>query len=102
MKKITLLNKEERVIFHDKLINLPLKEKVIIDKSIFYYNDPAPCYIHRSSIVKKLLYKFQVSLEEQLLEGKRELMWSDIPLENREFIDLDNIVHKVIIKDYNS
>ena len=42
MKKITLLNKEERVIFHDKLNKSSFKEKVIIDKSIFTITDPAP------------------------------------------------------------
>lgn len=101
MKEITILNKENTVIFNDKIINLPLKEKVIIDKSILYYNDPAPCFIHRSSIVKKLLYSFQCHLELQLLEGKSELIWRDIPQEDREFIDLDEGVHKVIIRECN-
>lgn len=101
MKEIIIVNKENAIIFNDKLINLPLKEKVIIDKSILYYNDPAPCFIHRSSIVKKLLYRFQDYLEMQFLEGKKELIWSDIPKEDREFIDIDEEVHKVIIGESN-
>ena len=40
MKELTIINKDNVVLFNDKLINLPLKEKVIIDKSILYYNDP--------------------------------------------------------------
>jgi len=101
MKELTIINKDNVVLFNDKLINLPLKEKVIIDKSILYYNDPSPCFIHRSSIVKKMLYNFQTYIESQLLEGKRELIWGDIPKEEREFIDLDEGVHKVIIRESN-
>lgn len=47
-------------IYNDILKNLPIKESVILEKSLLFFNDPAPCHIHRTAV--------QIRLTEELLE----------------------------------
>lgn len=34
--------------------DIPIKEEVIIQKSIDFFSDPDPCYIHRGAVVVRL------------------------------------------------
>ena len=49
---------ENNVLYEGLLKELPLKETVIIEKSIYFFNDPDPCFIHRGAV--------QVRLTEEL------------------------------------
>lgn len=40
----------ERVLYEGKLKDIPLKETVILEKSVHFFNDPEPCYIHRGAV----------------------------------------------------
>ncbi len=54
----------DQLLYQGDLKDLPLKESVIIEKSIYFFNDPEPCYIHRGAV--------QVRLTEELLREARE------------------------------
>ena len=41
-------------VFRAPLIEIPLKEQTIIEKSIQFFDDPEPCYIHRGAVVTRL------------------------------------------------
>ncbi|MDR1559405.1 MAG: hypothetical protein LBS84_06860 [Clostridiales bacterium] len=43
------------VLFSGELTDLPLKEEWILKKSVEFFDDPAPCYIHRSAVAVRLL-----------------------------------------------
>ncbi|MDR2648393.1 MAG: hypothetical protein LBB94_01545 [Clostridiales bacterium] len=43
------------VLFRGNLMDLPLKEEMILKKSIEFFNDPAPCYIHKGAVTVRLL-----------------------------------------------
>ncbi len=45
-------------IYLGKIENLPIKEEVIIRESIELFGDDDPCIIHRSYIIKKVLFQF--------------------------------------------
>lgn len=47
------------LVYEGLLKDIPLKESVILEKSIQFFNDPEPCHIHRSAV--------RVRLTEELL-----------------------------------
>lgn len=63
--KQIILYSNEGVLYDGPLDELPIKEEVILEKSIFYYDDPNPCYIHRSAVHLRLISE----IEDQLSEG---------------------------------
>lgn len=51
------------ILYEGLPANLPLPEEVIIQKSIHYFSDPEPCYIHRSAVIMRLAAELQQALE---------------------------------------
>lgn len=45
-------------VYSGKIENLPIKEEVLISESIELFGDDDPCIIHRSYIIKKILFQF--------------------------------------------
>lgn len=41
-----------KTVLKTKLISLPIKENIILSKSMECFQDPEPCMIHRSAVVK--------------------------------------------------
>ncbi len=68
MKKKSLmymrvLDQGGAILFEGLPTNLPFPEEVIIQKSIHYFNDPHPCYIHRGAVIMRLAAEMQQALE---------------------------------------
>lgn len=55
IKSISFLNNRKEVVKSYKLTSVPIKEQTIISKSIEFFNDPEPCFIHRSAVIKRLV-----------------------------------------------
>ena len=55
-----------------KITGIPLRETAIIDATKEYYNDPYPCVIRRSAVMKIMFSQI-----EEMLKGKD----SNFPLE---------------------
>lgn len=91
-KKITFINQNGRTELCCKLSSLPLKEEKIIEKSKDLFNDPEPCIIHRSFVIKKMLMEISEYLEEVLPEGKGQIMCDKIPNSVSELICISNDV----------
>ena len=53
----------EGILYEGLLKDIPLKDSVIIQKSIHFFNDPEPCYIHRGAVRVRLTHE----LHEELL-----------------------------------
>lgn len=53
---------ENRVIYQGRWDDLPLSENIIIEKSIDFFNDPEPCYIHRDAVRVRLLAELEAGL----------------------------------------
>ena len=51
------------VLFEGNIMGLPLNEEWILKKSIEFFDDPAPCYIHRSAVTVRLLDEIWESAE---------------------------------------
>ncbi len=100
MKNMVLcfLDKNERILLEKKLTALPLKEDAIIQKSIEFFNDPEPCMIHRSAVMKRIFMEFGEFFSKKLEEGNHELLWSEIPEKWKEIMDIGQGVEQIVIK----
>lgn len=100
MKNMVLcfLDKDGRILLEKKLTALPLKEDAIIQKSIEFFNDPEPCMIHRSAVMKRIFMELGAFFSKKLEEGNHELLWSEIPEEWKEIIDVDRGVEQIVIR----
>lgn len=52
-------------IYHGYLKDIPLKEAVILEKSVEFFNDPEPCHIHRGAVRVRLTAEIQLEIENQ-------------------------------------
>ncbi len=55
MKEKVVIKKFDTVLYSGNILNIPIKEKVIIEKSIALFGDEDPCVIHISFIAKELV-----------------------------------------------
>ncbi len=59
VKNVSFLNGKNEVLRSVKFTSLPIKEQVLINKSIEFFGDPEPCFIHRSAVLKRLLAEIE-------------------------------------------
>ena len=58
---------DDGVIYQGRWDDLPLSETIIISKSIDFFNDPEPCYIHRDAVRIRLLAELEAGLNHNFL-----------------------------------
>ena len=46
-------------LFKEDFFFIPIKEEVLLAKCLEFFNDPAPCFIHRSAMTMRLLYEIE-------------------------------------------
>lgn len=73
-----------QVLYEGKLEGLPLREEIILAKSEEFFNDPAPCYIHRGAVSIRLYLEL-----EKAAAQKNLALWKQYtPLETAEDVQL--------------
>ncbi|MEC9485020.1 MAG: hypothetical protein UMR38_03985 [Candidatus Izemoplasma sp.] len=92
MNQKLLITKNDKIIFDSKLLNIPIKEDILIKRSIELFDDEDPCIIHQSYIVKefaqKLLELFDAST---IIEGEQ---YQD-DLNFLDFTDIDQLTFRL-------
>lgn len=48
------------LLYQGNWIEIPLKEDVIIENSIHFFDDPAPCFIHQNAVRVRLLTQLEM------------------------------------------
>ena len=97
-KNIIIYDKEDMVIFKGRIIALNLKEELIINMSIEYFNDPSPCFIHRSAVMKRLFVELEDYLESSSDQGKSEWKMDEIPENIKNILSAYDTVNKIQYK----
>lgn len=97
-KVVCFTDREGNVILEKKLTSLPLREEIIIAKSIEFFNDPEPCMIHRSAVMKRLFMEIDSFLNECLHRGERQLLWEYIPEFVKRYIDVPDNIAMISVK----
>ena len=67
---------DDNILFSGDLTDLPLKDEWIIKKSIEFFNDPEPCYIHRGAVTIRLLNEIW---DDIIKNGSSESEYADYP-----------------------
>jgi hypothetical protein len=62
---VEILDGEGTPIFEGPLQGLCFPEKLIIGKSMEFFRDPEPCFIHRSAVVSRLVAEIDLLLRKQ-------------------------------------
>ena len=52
----------DNVVYEGLLKDLPIKETVLIEKSISFFDDPEPCFIHRNAVRVRLTEELHTEL----------------------------------------
>ena len=50
-------------VFSGRVSDLPINEKILLSKSVEFFSDPEPCYIHRSAVQARLYAEFEQWLD---------------------------------------
>ena len=72
---LSLLAEDMRVLFHGLLSDYPLPESVILTCCEEFFNDPAPCEIHRRAVHLRLYAEMQ-----EMLPTGQTLSMYDVPI----------------------
>ena len=96
--KVCFLDCNKKVIFEKRVIDIPLKEKTIISKSIEWFSDPEPCMIHRSAVMKRLYFELIEYFESQKNNGNSLLALETIPAPLLDMLDIDTKAAFIDIK----
>jgi hypothetical protein len=70
---ILLRGKGGTVLFTGPLETLRFSEKLTVAKSIYFFNDPEPCFIHRSAVAARLFEELNLLLEKAKTISAAEL-----------------------------
>ncbi|ACL75380.1 hypothetical protein [Ruminiclostridium cellulolyticum] len=85
---VSIFNSDNELLFNGELNSVPIKETVIIKKSIEFFDDHNPCYIHRGAVTVRLLSEIEAYLkmhrEEDFTVGRHNGSVVD-------YIDIDGI-----------
>lgn len=57
--KLRIFNPSGEELFFGTVTSLPLSDELIIKKSMEFFNDEAPCFIHRSAVLKRLYLELE-------------------------------------------
>jgi hypothetical protein len=64
-RDIRLTDRDGKVLYEGPLNGLSFPEKLIIAKSIYFFNDEEPCFIHRGAVAARLFEELNRLLEQK-------------------------------------
>jgi hypothetical protein len=79
---IRLVGPEGKILYEGALNGLQFPERLIIAKSIYFFNDEEPCFIHRSAVAARLFGELNL-----LLEQKRNLSAAELQETSPGYLD---------------
>ncbi|MEN8907385.1 MAG: hypothetical protein ABF289_15620 [Clostridiales bacterium] len=93
MKKIIFIDRNENEIINVPIIEIPIHEKKIIEKSIELFNDDEPCIIHKSFTIRAITYEICDYLKK-FLDSNNEVLKESINEKILNLIDIQDF-HKI-------
>ncbi len=97
MKERVIVRRGDYVLYDGNILNLPLKDKFIIELSIVIFDDDDPCIIHQSYVIKELVSKL---LELFNSQEKKLLHAIDFKEEFNvvDFSDISSLTFELVVK----
>ena len=69
MKNKVIIKRNDDIIYDGSILDIPIKNEHIIQKSIEIFSDDDPCIIHKSFVIKKItdtLYQLLIKNEKKI------------------------------------
>jgi hypothetical protein len=60
-KRLSLYS-DNQLVFQGSMSQLPLRENIILEKSVQFFDDPDPCLYHRNAVLIRLLSEIELQL----------------------------------------
>lgn len=80
------------LLLYDGLLkDVPIKEEILLQKSLEFFNDPEPCHIHRSAVRTRLTAELLKELADGGTEAPGPLLLAYVDLSGVERCSLENI-----------
>jgi len=95
---VTLLSSNSIEIFTGPLSNLTLRDSIIIEKSIEFFNDANPCYLHRSAVTHRLLLEIEAAFITLSHHEDSIFLWIELPANLRYLIGEKNSIETVTLQ----
>lgn len=96
MMEFLLLNVDGEVIKNYKIQDLPFKEEEIIRKSIELFSDPEPSIIHKTYVMKKMMFEIEDYLNKEKInyvsKSRDKFIFDYLELPN----NIDSISIKIV------
>ncbi len=89
---LTLYDGAGNVAKKIRLMDLAVPEGIVIEKSIEFFHDPAPCVIHRTAVLSRLMMEMECALSTC---AKAPL--ESLPAEIRRYVSGYTGVHAISI-----
>ena len=87
IKNITFIDTKNTVIKSCSIKSLPITEESIIRKSIEFFHDPEPCFIHRGAVISRMLLEMDEYLYSISKQGLNEIDWLTFPEKFKEVLE---------------
>ncbi len=84
-EKFFFFNQAGKAIGSCKQEELPLAEEAVIKKSILFFDDPTPCFIHKNAVTVRLTEE----VRKQLTASNKPVLIEALPVEIQEYLNLD-------------
>jgi len=85
---LVLVDETDSVLGRYPMVRLPIREEVVVRKSIEYFDDPEPCFLHRSAVLKRLLVEILDVFLESPSDGTSSIEWAILPSHLRDSLEL--------------
>ena len=95
--KLQLRDSNGLDLFEGKVCELPLSEKNITALSIRFFNDPAPCYIHRSAVLSRVYNELNDYFEKCRQSGT--ISMECLPESLRAYFDAVGGAEEIVISN---
>ena len=86
-RNIKIIDNDNCILYEGNLYRLPVAESIIIEKSIEYFNDSEPCFLHKSAVTKKIYYEIEDFFQQKDNIGAREIKLDEFPLILQRLLD---------------
>ncbi|SFB08389.1 hypothetical protein [Clostridium frigidicarnis] len=95
---IKILSEDSSIIYDGELYKLPISESIIVEKSIEYFCDSEPCFIHKSAVTKRLYYEFDRFFDEKLDNNIKIIEFKEFPLVLQNIISKLGNARKILLQ----
>jgi hypothetical protein len=89
---LTFYDSDGNVAKKIRLMDLAVPEGIVIEKSIEFFHDPAPCMIHRTAVLSRLMMEI-----ESALSSCTKAPLGSLPEEIRRYLSGYTDVHAISI-----